>query len=81
MKKKELEILESEYQEELFKEIRDRRYWKYANIGAIIGFLFVLTSTSFESELQRQVLEERNEQGQQGEGASFLGGGGEERFG
>ena len=53
MDKKELEILESEYQEILFKESRDRRHWQYINIGAIIGFLFVLISTSFESEFYK----------------------------
>jgi hypothetical protein len=53
MDKKELEILESEYQEILFKESRDRRHWRYINIGAIIGFLFVLISTSFESEFYK----------------------------
>ena len=51
--KKEIELLEEEIQELLMKENRENRHRRYLNIGAIIGIIFMVISTSNEDEFYR----------------------------
>ena len=48
--KEELEFLEREYQELYIKESRERRHRRYLNIGAVVGIIFIIISTTFENE-------------------------------
>ena len=52
-KKKEIEELEAEYLEEFLKADKERTHRRYLNIGAVIGIIFVFSSTSFEQEFYR----------------------------
>ena len=51
--KKEIELLEDEIQELLMKENREIRHRRYLNIGAIIGIIFMVISSSNEDEFYR----------------------------
>ena len=51
--KEEIELLENEIQELLIKENRENRHRRYLNIGAIIGIIFMVISTSNEDEFYR----------------------------
>ena len=51
--KKKIELLEDEIQELLMKENRENRHRRYLNIGAIIGIIFMVISTSNEDEFYR----------------------------
>ena len=46
--KKEIELLEDEIQELLMKENREIRHRRYLNIGAIVGIIFMVISSSNE---------------------------------
>ena len=48
--KKEIELLEDEIQELLMKENRENRHRRYLNIGAVVGIVFMVISTSNEDE-------------------------------
>ena len=50
---KEIELLADEIQKLLIKENRENRHRRYLNIGAIIGILFMMISTSNEDEFYR----------------------------
>ena len=51
--KEEISSLEDEIQELLMKENRENRHRRYLNIGAIIGIIFMVISTSNEDEFYR----------------------------
>ena len=51
--KEEIELLENEIQELLIKENRENRHRRYLNIGAVVGIVFMVISTSNEDEFYR----------------------------
>ena len=51
--RKEIESLENEIQELLMKENKENRHRRYLNIGAIVGIIFMVISTSNEDEFYR----------------------------
>ena len=51
--KKEIEALENEIQELLMKDNKENRHRRYLNIGAIVGIIFMVMSTSNEDEFYR----------------------------
>tara|TARA_Y100000389_G_scaffold196875_1_gene230476 strand:+ start:860 stop:1195 length:336 start_codon:yes stop_codon:yes gene_type:complete len=51
--KKEIELLADEIQELLMKENREIRHRRYLNIGAIVGIIFMVISSSNEDEFYR----------------------------
>ena len=51
--KREIESLENEIQELLMKENKENRHRRYLNIGAIVGIIFMVISTSNEDEFYR----------------------------
>ena len=51
--KEEIELLENEIQELLMKENRENRHRRYLNIGAVVGIVFMVISTSNEDEFYR----------------------------
>ena len=51
--KKEIESLENEIQELLMKDSKEKRHRRYLNIGAIVGIIFMVISTSNEDEFYR----------------------------
>jgi hypothetical protein len=50
---KEIESLEDEIQELLIKENKENRHRRYLNIGAVVGIVFMVISTSNEDEFYR----------------------------
>ena len=51
--KEEIEFLENEIQELQIKESRENKHRRYLNIGAIVGIVFMVISTSNEDEFYR----------------------------
>ena len=51
--KREIEEIENEISELLIKEDRENRHRRYLNIGAVVGIVFMVISTSNEDEFYR----------------------------
>ena len=51
--KEEIEFLENEIQELQIKESRENKHRRYLNIGAVVGIVFMVISTSNEDEFYR----------------------------
>ncbi len=51
--KREIEEIENEISELLIKEDREKRHRRYLNIGAVVGIVFMVISTSNEDEFYR----------------------------